>query len=140
MGYSTDFNGELKFTTDLTSNQLAKVKSFLGEDCRNHPEWNQTGLTYIDLELTKDFSGLQWDGSEKTYELVEKVNLLITEMKKEYPEFGLGGKILAQGEDNEDRWILTIENGIAVSKEIEIVGKDIECPNCGEHFSIEIEE
>lgn len=141
MGYSTDFDGCLKFTSVLTGGeQIAKIETFLGEDCRNHPEWCQTGLTYIDLELLKDFSGLQWDGSEKTYQLVEKVNLIITEMKKEYPDFGLEGKILAQGEDIDDRWILSIENGLAVEKEIVIVGKDVQCPNCGDHFMLEIEE
>lgn len=39
MGYSTEFKGELKFTTELTASQLAEVKKFLSEDCRSHSEW-----------------------------------------------------------------------------------------------------
>ena len=137
MGYTTTFSGELKFKNDLSNKALGKLKSFLGEDCRDHPEWGRTDLTYIDLELTDDFSGIKWDGSEKTYDLVDKINLLITEMGKEYPEFGLEGELLAQGEDFKDRWMLVMENGEAKHREIKIVGKEVECPHCGEKFILE---
>ena len=60
------------------------------EDCRKHPEWGDTNLSYIDLQLTDDFSALEWDGSEKTYNLQDKVNLIIREMKKDDPDFELG--------------------------------------------------
>ena len=83
MGYSTEFIGELLFTKELKASEIVKIKSFLGQDCRNHPEWNAKQLTYIDLEFTDDFTGLKWDGSEKTYDLVEKVNLIIDIMKKD---------------------------------------------------------
>jgi len=137
MGYSTEFRGELKFTKELTASQLAKVKSFLGEDCRDHPEWNATDLTYIDLEFNDDFSGLRWDESEKSYGLVEKVNLIISEMKKKYSDFSLSGELLAQGEDLEDRWLLKMENGKALQIDITIQGKKTTCPHCGEEFIIE---
>ena len=116
MGYSTTFKGELKFTIELDAEHIAKIKSFLGEDCREHPEWGNTKLTYVDLEFTENFSGLKWDGSEKTYDLVDKVNLLIENIKKEYPDFGLYGELSAQGEEASDQWILTIENGKATNK------------------------
>lgn len=135
MGYSTSFDGELKFTKELTASQLAKVKTFLGEDCRDHDEWEgAAGMTYIDLELTDDFSGLKWDGGEKTYQLTEKVNLVIREMQKVYPDFGLEGSLIAKGESRDDRWVLLIENGIAVEKEYAPIGGEIQCPHCGEYF------
>lgn len=137
MGYTTTFKGELKFTKELTGSQLAKLKGFLGEDCRNHPEWDGGNMTYIDLELLDDFSGIQWDGSEKTYDLEKKVNLVIKQMQSEYPDFGLEGKLRAQGEDIEDAWWLVIVNGVAVRKDIELTGRKIECPHCGEHFILE---
>ena len=90
MGYSTDFSGQLLFTHELTVDELTEVSKFLGEDCREHPEWESNGMTWIDLELTNDNKGLQWDGSEKTYDLTEKVNMIIKEMSKMYPDFGLG--------------------------------------------------
>jgi len=139
MGYNTDFLGELKFTSELSAKALAKVKSFLGEDCRDHPEWQCSG-SYINLEFNDDFTGLKWDGSEKTYEMTNSVNLIIRETKKEFPDFGLKGQLICQGEDVEDRWLLKIENGIAIEKKIEIKGKKIECPHCNEKFILEIEE
>lgn len=134
MGYTTTFKGELKFTKELTATQLAKLKTYLGEDCRNHAEWGRTDLSYIDLELLNDFSGLCWDGSEKTYDLEDKINLIIDQMRIEYPDFGLQGKLLAAGEEAEDRWWLIVENGVAIRKDIELTGKKVECPHCGETF------
>lgn len=87
MGYSTNFEGTLKFTDTITIPMMAIVKTFLGEDCRDHVEWERTDLSYIDLELSNDLTGLCWNGSEKTYDLVEKVNLIITEVQKVYPTF-----------------------------------------------------
>lgn len=137
MGYTTKFVGELKFTKELTDSQLAKLKTYLGEDCRSHPEWGSPNMSYIDLELLGDFSGICWDGSEKTYDLEQKVNLVIEQMQKEYPDFGLDGKLRAQGEDIEDLWWLTMINGVAERKDIELTGRKVECPHCGEHFILE---
>lgn len=134
MGYSTDFTEELKFTQELTASQLAKVKNFLGKDCRNHPEWEAPGLTYVDLELLDDFSGLKWDGSEKTYDMVGLVNMIIRNMRQDMPEFGFTGKLLAQGEDIDDRWELLIEDGFAIKKDVPQTGSKVTCPHCEEHF------
>lgn len=137
MGYNTYFTGKLSFTKELKASELAKVKSFLGQDCREHPEWERTHLSYINLELTDDFSGLQWDGSEKTYDLTEKVNLIIREMKKDFRDFGLEGYLNAQGEDFKDRWVLKIIDGIAKELKVELKGKVVTCPHCEEEFLLE---
>lgn len=60
MGYTTTFKGQLRFTSELKASELAVLGQLFGEDCRDHPEWGATDLYYINLELTKDFSGLQW--------------------------------------------------------------------------------
>lgn len=132
MGYSTDFVGELKFKKELLASQLAKIKSMLGEDCRDHPEWNGSdGLYSINLELLEDFDGIKWNGWEKTHGMVEVVNLIISEMKKNDPEFGLIGEFNAQGEDMHDIWKLIInKKGLAEKVELKPVGKEIECPHC----------
>ena len=135
MGYSTYFKGELKFTKEATGSQLAVIKSMMGQDCRDHPEWKEPDLYYIDLKITDDFSGLEWNGAEKTYGMVECVNLIIRVMKKEYPNFGLKGKMVAQGENIDDRWELVIDkNGDAIKRDILPVGKKILCPHCDEEF------
>lgn len=138
MGYNTIFKGEFKFVQELTASQLAKIKSFLGEDCRNHPEWNAPGLYYIDLVLLDDFSGLRWDDeTEKTYDMVDLLNLIIDQMRKDIPEFGLRGKFLAQGEDIDDRYEIIIKDGRAVEHKSIIAGAKIMCPRCEEYFYLE---
>lgn len=137
MGYSTQFKGELKFKSELTATQLAKVKSMCGEDCRDHPEWNAP-YYYIDLELTDDFSGLRWNGAEKTYDLDKLVNVVTAEMRKEWPDFALTGELHAQGDEMEDRWVLKInEDGIAERKDVVVAGERVTCPHCEQKFILE---
>ena len=139
MGYTTKFTGELLFTTTLNPIQLKKVESFFGEDCRDHKEWGGSG-TYIDLVFNKDFTGLKWDSStEKNNGMVSHVNVIIREMQKIMPEFGLTGYLSAQGESFNDKWLCKIENGIAIEKSIEIKGQEVSCPHCGENFIIDTE-
>lgn len=141
MGYTTEFSGELLFVEELRASELAKLNQFLGEDCRQHPEWGNTGLTYIDLELTKDFSGLKWNGAEKTYDLVDKVNFIIEEMQKVYPDFELTGELLAQGEEIGDVWRLVMENNVAYERKIDLSHKrKVTCPHCEEEFFLEEEK
>lgn len=114
MGYTTEFTGELLFTQDLTVSQVNYLRSILGEDCRDHKDWETSGLYRIDLELNHDFTGIRWDGSEKTYDMDQLVNVVIRLMRKKWPEFGLRGELLAQGEQRSDRWKLVIgDDGFA---------------------------
>lgn len=115
MGYNTEFTGELKFNTVLTAPQLVTLNAMLGEDCRDHPEWNApSNLYYIDLELNEDSTGIKWDGAEKTYNIEKLVNVVVSVMRAKWPRFGLTGKLNAQGEDAEDYWELIIgEDGLA---------------------------
>ncbi len=134
MGYSTKFTGTLEFTCELTIPMLTKLQALCGEDPRKlgYPR-ERTG--YIDLEPTKDLKGLQWDDSEKTYYLENSVNIVIAEMRKDFPEFGLRGELLAQGEEIEDRWRLVMEApDRAVKIEVPMAGAIIKCPHCGEKF------
>ena len=135
MGYDTSFKGELKFTTELKASQIAKVESFMGEDCRRHPEWKGSEeLTWINLELLHDYSGIKWDESEKSYDMVAKVNMIIRNMQDFMPEFGLEGKMIAQGEDIEDRWELVMIDNQASARKFPHTGQKITCPHCEEGF------
>ena len=136
MWYCTTFKGKLSFADNITVKELTKIKTFLWEDCRDHPEWGTQQLTYIDLELCEDLSWLIWDGSEKTYDLVDKVNLIITEMRKEFPWFSLSGKLQAEWEEQWDTWTLEIQsNWFAVKVDPTI---DITCPHCAQSFTIKM--
>lgn len=137
MGYTTKFEGELRFTSELTAKQLAALNEMLGEDCRDHPEWEAQDLYYIDLELTPDFGGVRWNGTEKTYGLEKLVNVVIKQMRKKWPDFGLTGSLLAQGEQFDDRWALSIgADGMAHKSKIAIVGQVVTCPHCERKFEL----
>jgi hypothetical protein len=66
------------------------------------------------------------------YNMIIKTRFIPCQQK--YPEFGLTGKLLAQGEDIEDRWQLYIENGEVKTRELAQSGKEIECPHCHQKF------
>jgi len=134
MGYHTAFRGELKFTKELLASQIAYLQTILGEDCRDHPEWNTRNLYCIDLELNVDYSGIGWDESEKTYDMDLLVELVIRLMQERYPDFGLEGKLSASGEEFDDRWELVVENNMVERREVVIEGTVIECPNCESKF------
>lgn len=140
MGYSTQFAGELLFTTEATASQLARLNQILGEDKRDHEDWPiEDGYWYhVDLELTKDFTGIKWDGMEKTGDMVAIVNTVLALMRQEWPDFGLSGRMDAQGEEVGDVWALVVEaGGVAQKIELLLEGRRVECPHCEEEFVLD---
>ncbi len=135
MGYSTQFDGELKFTKELTATQLAAVKQFCGEDCRDHSWIYSDDLTYIDVELLDDFSGIKWNGAEKTYKMEHLINVIIHNMRQRWDDFGLTGSLIAQGDEHDDRWLLEFNSeGIAMRKKMAVIGTCVTCPHCEAKF------
>lgn len=109
MGYSTDFSGVLEFVNPLTDDELSTLDSILEEDSREHKEWGNPGVFFIDLCLTEDAGGLEWNGAEKTNYMDNIINLVIREMRKRHPEFGLTGCLKAQGENPDDRYYIVVD-------------------------------
>ena len=134
MGYNTNFDGILKFKHEPTGKELAKLKTILGQDCRNHKEWETDCTDSIDLMLTDDFSGVTWDESEKTYNLDKSINILTTQMRKKYSNFCLQGTLTAVNDYGEHFKIILDENGFAECFVSPVLGDDIECPCCKEKF------
>lgn len=138
MGYTTRFEGVLTFAHELTVPQVAALTAMFEEDCREHPEWGAPGLSYLDMEFNEDFTGIRHNGAEKTYEFDKLVNVVINVMRKTWPEFGLAGQLLAQGEETRDRWALVIaQDGMAIKRDIKLTGKVVRCPHCEEEFQLE---
>lgn len=126
MGYKTDYKGTIYIESKLNDEQKEKLSSFFGEDCHDHPEWwpELEGLSWIDLEWEygKEGVSFSWDGSEKTYDLLEKINGITKLMRKEWPEFKLSGMLEGQGEDWGDLFAIVIDDdGIAHEKRGEII-------------------
>ena len=128
MGYHTDFRGELSFNEDITVKQVKAVQSILDHTVVNN--------RLIDLIITEDMSGLEWDESESTYNLVSGVNHIIRTMSLEFPDFSLSGELKAKGEGQGDVWTLKIVNGEAVKVEEPKVGDLVECPHCYVQFNL----
>lgn len=131
MGYSTTFKGKLTFKKELKAGQITHLNKFLHQDRRDIGfesdfdayESDDEHWYHIDLELLDDFSGIKWNGAEKTYDMENIVNFIIRQMKKEYPDFELEGKLNAQGEKFDDRWELVMKNGKAIKNKLIVKGK-----------------
>lgn len=123
MGYSTAFKGILTFDCKISIEMINELEKFMGEDFRDHSEWiGGSGLTWIDLQIVyKDGLpyGVEWNGSEKTYDLPEKINAITANMRIVYPDFKLKGELICQGDDICDRWKLVMVNGSATHVKID---------------------
>jgi hypothetical protein len=128
MGYNTDFEGRLDFTCHITSDMLKYLKEMLDIDLRSNPlflddkykvEEKHLGLTWVDLSVTEDEKGIEWNESEKTYDLDKKIDNLILCMKKIYPSFGLTGILRAQGEKSDDMWSIIVNED-----KVEVISAD----------------
>lgn len=141
MGYTTKFTGMLEFASEVTVPQLAVLDTVLGEDRRDHPEWefdSPAGFYFIDLELAEGYSGLRWSGDEKSHGMVQAVNTVLRIMRKTWPEFGLSGRMDAQGEEVGDVWALVVEPGGEARKvEMRLEGRRVECPECEHEFVLD---
>lgn len=139
MGYSTSFKGVLAFKVEPSLAILRELKKYLGQDMRDlDPAYaKQYDVSYIDLELNDEYAGLQWTGAEKTYGMVAAVNWLIERVRSVVdPDFCLTGELVAHGEDPEDRWILAMDNGLAVKRPIQDGKTRVSCPECGHCFEL----
>lgn len=138
MGYNTNFKGLLYFSQYITLDEVVALKKILESCWERKVSFNKKEL-YIQLVFDKKVDGLEWDGGEKTYDMVDQVNYILSEMWKTYPNFCLNGEFLAQGEDAFDRWKLVIDDNTRLAKKIDIIKDDgeIQCPHCQEIFKIE---
>jgi hypothetical protein len=133
MGYTTRITGKLKFKHEISVPQLKKLQSFYYELPSDHKEWENPfkADSYIQWQVSKEYDGLEWDGNEKFYSIVETMNLIIHNMRLEWPEFAVEGTLECQGEDTKDFWYLKIEeSGLAYKKEHDF-SDHTECPACG---------
>lgn len=176
MGYSTDFQGKLKFNRQLTLddyNFLRKLagtrrmarnvgKEFgvegefyvdgtgvMGQGSddniidHNKPPKTQPGL-WLQWTPTEDGKYLEWDGVEKFYNYVDWLEYLIQRvfphLQKEGEEpYVLNGSISWQGEDFEDRGIITVVNNKITTQRLDVPANAVECPNCGDRFVPELQ-
>lgn len=139
MGYDTNYAGTMFFVEELTGKQIAFLDKILGEDCRDHNDWQPEAgdMTHIDLEMDEDYAGLVWNGSEKSYDMGDKLNLIVKLMRRQWPSFGFAGKMQAR-DDETDYNIISKDDGfVEVVPLTLITGRCIHCPECGHEFNVD---
>lgn len=120
MGYNTYFDGILSFKEGLQMSlkafallmdilQVNKKRLKVLQEANVLNEYESKHLESIDLRLSPDGNGLMWDGSEKTANLPEKIEILIKVMRSECPDFGLYGNIFAYGCEFDDPWEFMVD-------------------------------
>lgn len=124
MGYNTEYKGKLNFTCGPTTYMLNALEDILGQDCREH-KWRlyskpDKELTFIDLELNEEKDALIWNESEKSYDMADKIELVVQLMQDNGFDFGLYGEFECQGEDMDDRYFIVVEDNEAK----EVKGED----------------
>lgn len=135
MGYSTDFTGRLEFDRVLTVPEYRELEDLADyglqdEEFKKYADTHPQ--SYLQWQPTKDGKGLEWNGGEKFYDYVEWLEWLI-EYYFRPKEITVNGQIKWSGEDVEDNGIITVENNVVSTQELQAVGI-VECPHCGERF------
>jgi hypothetical protein len=140
VGYQTEVSGRFEIKgRELTAADWRAIKNLFWEAHDYESDWHKDfdcskgEPHYMQLELTKDLLGIQWDGSEKFYEIVSAVNFVIQNIKP--MGLYLEGQFECQGEDATDHYFIVIgDDGYARQAEATPKGKQCACPECGHRF------
>jgi len=111
MGYHTKFQGHISIEPALDDDDyewLSELHETRHED-KNFPGY------YCQWQSNRKGTQLSWDGEEKFYDSVEWMTYIVNHLKDKYT---FNGKILAQGEEMNDRWVLTITDNIISVKDV----------------------
>ena len=142
MGYSTDFYGSIKISSDvLPKTNLDAVATYFADELENKDIRESKTLqliakeldipfadelTYIDYAITKINSEyyLVWTGSEKSYDMCSKLEIcyhaLDEYIRHEFRQLQnydgdvikFNGVLLANGEDHEDIWFIVAKDSV----------------------------
>lgn len=153
MGYTTKFAGVLKFSRPMNGEQLRWLGGLLAD--YDH-EWlgklaEETGYQrppfegdddfrhYVDLRITKDFSGLEWDtDTEKNSGMVTALQVIQHALLTKFPEnpVHLEGMMTAKGEAADDVWAIHAVDGRIFRQNLKPPHETC-CPNCRYWFKTE---
>ena len=151
MGYTTKFAGTLKFSRTPSVGQLQWLAKMLAdydhewlgavaaESAYPHQPENGDGdfRHYVDLRLTKDLSGIEWDSdTEKNSGMVTALKVLQHAINALFPDdepVFFEGTMTAQGEDPSDVWGIEAAGGTIRRIEMKRPHETC-CPRCQTWF------
>ena len=84
---------------------MAEISLLLGEASSAHPEWESAAGIFTALAIQSDFGGLEWDGKTAVARLDLALNIVLSRMRSQWPDFGWDGSFEAYGEDG-STWIV----------------------------------
>lgn len=112
MGYTTDFEGELKFSRCLTVIEKNELDDINNTDWRH--DANKPGY-YCQWVSNDEGTALIWDRGEKFYDYKEWLGWLIAYFFIP-KQIRLTGEIIWSGEDSKDIGKILVENNIVTIK------------------------
>lgn len=124
MGYSTDFTGAFELSQPLSPEQIAEFNEFCMERHAG-PITPYEGVPGIWCDWKTDGVNISWNGSEKSYAMVEWGNLLLERFLKPWGITVAGGELLAQGERRGDTWKIVFRDGKFVKVNARIVYEEV---------------
>lgn len=140
MGYTTRFDGRIKFDRPLTVpefRRLEKMCDYSAQDDGFLREFTDTPDTiptsYLQWQPTEDGEGLEWNGAEKFYDYVHWLRWLIKHFFKPH-SIVLSGALTYQGEEIGDVGRIEVRDNVVRQIKLEAVSLD-KCPNCGHLLS-----
>lgn len=104
MGYHTDYQGRVDIDPPLSPEIVATLKKF--NDTRH--EGAGYPAVWCPWRPTANGTGLLWDGREKPYEGEAWMRYLINRYFA--GKHVLNGRFEAQGDEEDDHWLLIVEN------------------------------
>ena len=114
MGYTTEFDGHFEITPPL-SNELKNQLNLFCE-IRHGKLERQFGTNWCDWEffnLDDGYTTMKWNGSEKSYSMVEWARYLWATF---FTDHQVTGRIRARGESFDDVWTMVASGG-TISKQ-----------------------
>ena len=122
MGYTTYFDGYLKFSRQLALDEKEDLDEIAEKDWRDDPERPDEYSYYCHWVSDKYGYYLKWDGGEKFYGYIEWLKWLI---KKFFApkEIVLNGEVRWEGEEKGDIGKIIVKDNVITIKEGRIVYK-----------------
>lgn len=113
MGYTTTFSGTINFSRPLTFAEVAEIHAYTKGRHDGDP---MAPSIHCDFEVNSDATGLVWNGSEKTYEAIDWIQLICDDF---LDEFGVlaNGSLVANGESRGDVWRLDVKDNVVTRVE-----------------------
>lgn len=109
MGYTTEFSGKITITPPLNEAQIETINNWC-EERHAGPVQPHAGCPGIwcDYKVSEEGDKIYWNGAEKAYYMDKWMEYLI---EKYFIAWGkvLNGRMLAEGEDSEDVWVLEVK-------------------------------